>query len=105
MKTRLALALTGLVSCLTIPALALSGDLAGKAGALEQLNELSQKLDRRSTSKTRSLAARPPDAVQDTAWSFPAKRSEFEQSPTTGHIWQTDQLHSMGNEAWSVGQW
>jgi ketosteroid isomerase-like protein len=115
MKTRLALTLAGLVTCLAISAMALSGDLAGKAGALEQLNELSQKLD--SAINEQNALALAGLFTRDAVWVTPhgifsgqgaieeGLKSEFEQSPTTGHILQTDQLHSMGNEAWSVGQW
>ena len=82
---------------------------------MEQLNELSQKLD--SAINEQNALALAALFTRDAVWVTPhgifsgqgaieeGLKSEFEQSPTIGHILQTDQLHSMGNEAWSVGQW
>jgi ketosteroid isomerase-like protein len=115
MKTRLWVVIGGLATFLALSALGLSGDLAGNVGALEQLSELSTKfataVDEKDPVALAALFTR--DAVCVTSEGvFSGReaieeelRSDFERSATTSHIFQTDQLHSVGNEAWSIGQW
>ena len=115
MKTRLSLAMAGFLACVTVSAFGLSGDLAGKTWALEQLNTLSMKLDAAVKAQDAGALAAlfTQDAVCVTSQGVFSGRhaieegltSGFQSSPTTSHILQTDQLHSVGNEAWSIGQW
>ena len=115
MRTRLSLAMAGFLACGTVSAFGLSGDLAGKPWALEHLNALSIQLDAaiKAQDAVAVTALFTQDAVCVTSQGVFSGRdaieegltSGFQSSPTTSQILQTDQLHSIGNAAWSIGQW
>lgn len=115
MKARLSLALAGLLTLIGVAAFGLSGDLAGNTGALEQSNALSAKLEAglKEQNPVALAALFTQDAVCVTSQGIFSGRQaieegfadDFRQSPVTSQILQTDQLHSLGKEAWSVGQW
>lgn len=115
MKTRVLLALAGSLICVIASTLALSGDLAGNTGALEHLNALSMKLEAAVNEQDAAALAAlfTQDAVCVTSRGVLSGRPAIEEgfrnylqgSPPSSHILQTDQLHSIGSEAWSIGQW
>lgn len=115
MKTRLLLACAGLVTCIAVSALGLSGDLAGNVRTLDQLNALSTKLEMalKDQNATALAVLFTPDGVCVTSRGVFSGRQaieetfadDFQQSQVTSQILQTDQLHSIGEDAWSIGQW
>lgn len=115
MRMRLSLALAGFLASVALSAFGLSGDLAGKAWALEHLNTLSAKLVAavREHDTVALAALFTQDAVCVTSQGVFSGRQaieegltkDFQSSPTISHVLQTDQLHSIGNDAWSIGQW
>jgi uncharacterized protein (TIGR02246 family) len=84
-------------------------------GALERLHALSTHFD--SAVKEQDPAAFAALFAEDGAWvttqgvfAGPAAIEKsfadyFQRSPLTNQIFQTDQLNSLGDEAWSIGQW
>jgi Domain of unknown function (DUF4440) len=116
MKTCLPFALAGLVTVIAVSALGLSGDLAGNVRALEQLAALTAKLEAGVKEQNAAALAAlfTQDAVCVTSHGVFSGRNaieriladEFQRSPATSQIVQTDQLHPIGKgEAWSIGQW
>ena len=115
MKTRLLLTFGGLALCLTVSALAFSGDLAGDVKALDELSALSMKYD--DAYKKRDAAALAALFTEDAACVTPAGlfygrqaiekayADDFQRWPATSHIYQADQLNAISNEVLSVGQW
>jgi uncharacterized protein (TIGR02246 family) len=107
--------LLGLSACFAASALALSGDLAGDTRALEQIGELNLQLKTAlSADNAADLAALfTEEAVCVTPEGVLSGRDAiaeglehvFRDSCMTSQIFQIDQLHSLGNDAWSVGQW
>ena len=115
MRARLSLTVGGWLAFLTLNAFGLSGDLAGNTEALEQANALRTKLEAgwREQDPLALGALFTTDAVWITPQGIFSGRQEieeelmgnFQRSPVTSQILQTDQLHSLGPAAWSVGQW
>ncbi|HEY5953582.1 MAG TPA: nuclear transport factor 2 family protein [Terrimicrobiaceae bacterium] len=115
MRARLSFAIGGLLAFLVLNAFGLSGDLAGNTEALEQANALRTKLEAGLQEQDPSAlgALFTTDAVWVTSQGVFSGRqaieeglaSSFRRSPVTSQILQADQIHSLGKEAWSVGQW
>ncbi|HET7237670.1 MAG TPA: nuclear transport factor 2 family protein [Terrimicrobiaceae bacterium] len=116
MRARLSFAIGGLLAFLVLNAFGLSGDLAGNTEALEQANALRTKLEAGLQEQDPSALGThfTTDAVWVTSHGVFSGRqaieeglaSNFQRSPVTSQILQTNQLHSLGKEAaWSVGQW
>lgn len=115
MKRRLSLALASLATGIAVSAFGLSGDLAGNVDALEHLTALSKKFDEavREQDAAALTALFTQDGVCVTLQGVFSGREaieksfsdDFQRSPVVGYIFETDQLHSIGKEAWSVGQW
>jgi uncharacterized protein (TIGR02246 family) len=94
---------------------ALSGDLAGNTRALEHLGELNTQLKTalREDNAVGLAALFTEEAVCVTPQGVLIGREAiaegldqvFKGSCLTSQIFQTDQLHSLGSDAWSVGQW
>jgi uncharacterized protein (TIGR02246 family) len=115
MKALLSLVCAGLTTCIAVSAFGLSGDLAGNIGALERLHALSTNFD--AAVKEQNPAALAALFAEDGTWvtaqgvfAGPAAIEKsfadyFQRSPLTNQIFQTDQLNSLGDEAWSIGQW
>ena len=107
--------LLGLSACFAASALALSGDLAGDTRALERLGELNSQLKTalNADNATGLAALFTEEAVCVTPHGVLIGREAiaegldhlFKDSCMTSQIFQIDQLHSLGNNAWSVGQW
>jgi uncharacterized protein (TIGR02246 family) len=114
MKKLLALLLAAW-ACLAASAFALSGDLAGNTRALEQLGDLNLQLKTalRADNAADLAALFTEEAVCVTPQGVLVGREAiaeglehlFEGSCLTNQIFQLNQLHSLGNDAWSVGQW
>jgi uncharacterized protein (TIGR02246 family) len=115
MKALLSLACAGLTTCIAVSAFGLSGDLAGNIGALERLHALSTNFDAAVKEQDPAALAAlfAEDGIWVTAQGVFAGRAAIEKSfadyfqgsPLTIQIFQTDQLHSVGDEAWSIGRW
>jgi uncharacterized protein (TIGR02246 family) len=115
MKTRLLLTFAGLTICFAMPALALSGDLAGDVKALDLLSALSMKYDDayRKKDATALAALFTEDALCVTPHGQFSGRQAIEKAyaddlqrwPASSHIYQADELNAICNEAWSVGHW
>jgi ketosteroid isomerase-like protein len=96
-------------------AFALSGDLAGNTRALEQLGDLNLQLKTALREDNASgLAAlftegavcvTPQGVLVGPEGIAEGLEHLFEGSCLTSQVFQIDQLHSLGNDAWSVGQW
>jgi ketosteroid isomerase-like protein len=96
-------------------AFALSGDLAGNTGALEHLGELNTQLKAglREDNAATLAALFTEEAVCVTPQGVLIGREAiaegldhvFKGSCLKSQIFQTDQLHSLGRDVWSVGQW
>ena len=107
--------LVAFCTCIVTYAFALSGDLAGNTRALEHLGELNLQLKAALTEDNAAgLAALfTEDAACITAQGVLIGREAiaegldhlFKGSCLTSQIFQIDQLHSLGSDAWSVGQW
>jgi uncharacterized protein (TIGR02246 family) len=107
--------LVAFCTCIATSAFALSGDLAGNTRALEHLGELNLQLKAALTedNATGLAALFTEDAVCVTAQGVLTGREAiaegldqlFTGSCLLSQIFQIDQLHSLGNDAWSVGQW
>jgi uncharacterized protein (TIGR02246 family) len=107
--------LVAFCACIVTSAFALSGDLAGNIRALEHLGELNLQLKAALTEDNAAgLAALfTEDAVCITTQGVLTGREAiaegldqlFTGSCLLSQIFQIDQLHSLGNDAWSVGQW
>jgi uncharacterized protein (TIGR02246 family) len=115
MKTRLLTLFAGLLTCLTASTFGLSGDLAGKAQALERVGELNMQLNAALQEDDASALASlfTDDGVCVTPQGVLTGRSAiveglenaFKGPLMTSQAFQIDQLHSIGVDAWSVGQW
>jgi uncharacterized protein (TIGR02246 family) len=102
-------------ACFAASAFALSGDLAGNTRALEQLGDLNLQLKTalREDNAGGLAALFTEGAVCVTPQGVLVGREGiaeglehlFEGSCLTSQVFQIDQLHSLGNDAWSVGQW
>jgi uncharacterized protein (TIGR02246 family) len=113
MKKLLAL-LAALLACFAGSAFALSGDLAGNTRALEQVGELNLQL--KAALKEDNGAGLASLFIEEAVCVTPqgvligreaiAEGLEhvFKDSCMTSQF-QIDQLHSLGSDAWSVGQW
>jgi uncharacterized protein (TIGR02246 family) len=102
-------------ACFVASGFALSGDLAGNTRALEHLGELNLQLKTalREDNALGLAALFTEEAVCVTPQGVLVGREAiaeglehlFEGSCLTSQVFQIDQLHSWGNDAWSVGQW
>jgi uncharacterized protein (TIGR02246 family) len=107
--------LAGLLVCFAGSALALTGDLAGNTRVLEELGELNLQLKAalRQDNASDLAALFTEEAVCVTPQGVLIGREAiaeglehvFKDSCMTSQIFQIDQLHSLGSNAWSVGQW
>ena len=107
--------LAALLVCFAGSAFALSGDLAGNTRVLEQLGELNLQLKAalRQDNAADLAALFTEEAVCVTPQGVLIGREAiaeglehvFKDSCMTSQIFQIDQLHSLGSDAWSVGQW
>jgi hypothetical protein len=105
----------GLLTCFATSAFALSGDLAGDTRALEHLGELNLRLKTalRTDNAVDLASLFTEEAVCVTPRGVFAGREAIAEgldqllrgSCLTSQIFQTDRLYSLGNDAWSVGQW
>lgn len=112
---RLILALAGLTICSVMPALALTGDLAGDSNALDRLNVLSMKFE--DAYEKRDAAAIGALFAEDAVCLTPeglfcgrkaiekACADDFRRWLTASQIHEADQLNAVGSGAWSIGQW
>ena len=115
MNTRLLALFASLLTCLAASAFGLSGDLAGKPQALEQVGELNIQLNAAlQEDDAAALAALfAEDGVCVISGGVLVGRpaitegleNVFKRTLITSQIFQIDQLHSIGADAWSVGQW
>jgi ketosteroid isomerase-like protein len=102
-------------ACFAASGFALSGDLAGNTRALEHLGELNLQLKTalREDNALGLAALFTEEAVCVTPQGVLVGREAiaeglehlFAASCLTSQVFQIDQLHSWGNDAWSVGQW
>ena len=107
--------LGALLACFAGSAFALSGDLASDTRVLEQLGELNLQLKAalREDNGAGVAALFTEEAVCVTPQGVLLGREAiadgldqvFKDSCLTSQIFQIDQLHSLGSNAWSVGQW
>ena len=115
MKTCLIVTFLGLSICFAASARAFSGDLAGDVNALEELSVLASKYEDAYNKKNAAALAAlfTEDAVCVTPTGFvcgrqaieSASSAEFQRSPETSHVYQTDRLNAFGGEISSAGQW
>ena len=113
--TKLLAPLAALLVCFAASAFALSGDLAGNTRVLEQLGDLNVQLKAalREDNGGGLAALFTEEAVCVTPQGVLIGREAiaegfehvFKDSCMTSQIFQIDQLHSLGSDAWSVGQW
>ena len=113
--TKLLAPLAALLVCFAASAFALSGDLAGNTHVLEQLGDLNVQLKAalREDNGGGLAALFTEEAVCVTPQGVLIGREAiadgldhvFKDSCLTSQIFQIDQLHSLGINAWSVGQW
>ena len=114
MKTLLA-PLVALWAGFSASAFALSGDLAGNTRALEHLGELNLQLktalrednagDLAALFTEEAVCVTPQGVLVGRQAIAEGLEQLFEGSCLTSQIFQIDQLHSLGSDAWSVGQW
>ena len=107
--------LLGLSACFAASAFALSGDLAGNPRALEHFGELNLQFKNalREDNAVALAALFTEEAVCVTPHGVFIGREAiaeglnhvFKGACLTSQVFQIDQLHSLGNDAWSVGQW
>jgi uncharacterized protein (TIGR02246 family) len=112
---KLLVPLAALLACFAGSAFGLTGDLAGNTRVLEELGELNLQLKAALKQDNASgLAALfTEEAVCVTPQGVLIGREAiaegldhaFKNSCLTSQIFQIDQLHSLGSNAWSVGQW
>ena len=107
--------LAALVACFAGSAFALSGDLAGNTRVLEQVGELNLQLKAAlgedngvglaALFTEEAVCVTPQGVLMGREAIAEGLEHVLKDSCMTSQSFQIDQLHSLGSDAWSVGQW